>query len=400
MCGSRKLIQVWDFGKTPFANAYISPKDIRKKEQLAPLNVYKCLNCHLVQLLHVVDPNVLFGNYLYVSSTSPSFVRHFEEYAETLRTRLHLTQEDLVIDVGSNDGVLLKPLKDAGVRVLGVEPAKNIARQANKEGIPTVSKFFLPTMAKELAKKHGRAKVISANNVFAHTDNVDEFVKAVKEMLAPGGVFVFEVQYLKDLLEKNLFDIVYHEHVCYYHLHPLVRFFEKHDLQVFDVERVPVHGGSIRVYVGASKMRISKRLKALLRQEEKAGLNTLRPYGVFAKRITNNKKQLRALLQRIRKQGKRVVGYGAPAKATTLMYVFKLTKKDIAYIVDDSPLKQGLLMPGRHIPIVSSAKLRQDQPEYALILAWNFAEPIVQHNDWFAKAGGKWIVPVPRPRIV
>lgn len=400
MCGSKRLTKIWDFGKTPLANAYLKPHNVRKKEIFAPLTVTKCNDCHLVQLTHVVDPKVLFGNYLYVSSTSPSFVKHFEDYATTLRKRFKLSKKDLVVDVGSNDGVLLKPLKKAGVQVLGIEPAKNIARQANKEGIKTVAEFFLPKTAKKLAATYGRARAISANNVFAHTDDLDAFVEAVKEILAPDGVFVFEVQYLKDLLEKNLFDIVYHEHVCYYHLYPLMKFFKKHGLEVFDVERPEVHGGSIRVYVGRGR-KITARLNKLLKEEEKAGLNTLKPYQAFAKRIEKNKKKLRAILENIKRQGKRVAGYGAPAKATTLMYAFDLGKHDVEYIVDDSPFKQGRLMPGTHVRIVKPAALHsQGKPEYILILAWNFAEPIMQNNAWFSKKGGKWIVPVPEPRVV
>lgn len=400
MCGSTKFTKIWDLGKTPLANAYLKPRDVRKKEVFVPLEVYKCQNCHLVQLRHVVDPKVLFGSYLYVSSTSPSFVKHFEEYAKTLQKKFKLTKKDLVVDVGSNDGILLKPLKKAGTKVLGIEPAKNIARRANAEGIRTEAKFFSPEVAKKLRTQYGPAKIISANNVFAHTDNVDGFVEAIKAILKPDGVFVFEAQYLKDLLEKNLFDIVYHEHVCYYHLHPLIKFFKKHGLQVFDVERPSVHGGSIRVYVSRTRQP-SQRLQQLLQQEKKAGLNTLKTYEDFAKRIRKNKQKLREILQKIKKQGKRVAGYGAPAKATTLMYAFGLGKKDIEYIVDDSPFKQGRLMPGTRVPIVKAAALHaQGKPEYILILAWNFAEPIRQSNAWFGKKGGKWIVPVPEPRVV
>ncbi|MEK7557409.1 MAG: class I SAM-dependent methyltransferase, partial [Patescibacteria group bacterium] len=295
--------------------------------------------------------------------------------------------------------------------ILGVEPAKNIAAQANKDGIETVAEFFLPKVAKKLAKKYERAKVITANNVFAHTDDVDAFVGAVKELLAEDGVYVFEAQYLGDLLAKNLFDIVYHEHVCYYHATPMVQFFRKHGMEVFDVERPAVHGGSIRVYVGKGR-KMSKRLQQLLQEEEKMGLNTLAPYQEFAARIEKNKQKLRQIIDDIKQQGKRIAGYGAPAKATTVCYAFGIDGKDLEYIVDDSPLKQGRLMPGTHIPIVSSAVLRGEKPhfapdgatrgtpDYLIILAWNFAEPIMKNNAYFAEAGGKWIVPVPEPKVI
>ncbi len=404
MCGHERLAKVWSFGKTPLANNYLTPQEVAagQAEPLAPLEVYKCEDCHLVQMRDVVDPKVLFGNYLYVSSTSPAFVAHFEEYAKALIDRFHLTEKDLVVDVGSNDGVLLKPLQALGVRVLGVEPAQNIAGEANNHGIPTVAEFFLPAVAEKLKETYGSAKVIAANNVFAHTDELEKFVEAVKTLLAPEGVFVFEVQYLGDLITKNLFDIIYHEHLCYYHLHPLVQFFKKHGMRVFDVERPTVHGGSLRVYVqlaGGSQARHA-RLQQILDQEDRAGLNTLAPYQEFAQRIEHNKQKLRQMLSDIKRQGKRIVGYGAPAKATTLCYAFGIDENDLSYIVDDSPLKQGRLMPGTHIPIVSSTKLKEDAPDFCLILAWNFAEPIMKNNGFFAEQGGQWILPVPEPRVV
>lgn len=410
MCGGTNLTKVWSFGETPLANNYLTPKEVaaKKFEPTAPLDIYACTDCHLVQMCDVVDPKVLFGNYLYVSSTSPAFVKHFEDYAKTLVDRFGLTAHDLVVDVGSNDGVLLKPLQALGVKTLGIEPAANIAQQANAEGIETVADFFTPHLAGRLREQYGPAKVISANNVFAHTDGVDTFVEAVQRLLADDGVFVFEVQYLRDLLEKNLFDIVYHEHVCYYHVHPLVEFFRRYDMEVFDVERPTVHGGSIRVYVsrkaadGHGTSQRTKRLQQVLRDEEEAGLNTLKPYKEFAARMKKNKQKLQTLLHDLKKQGKKIVGYGAPAKATTLMYAFGIDGSLIDYIVDDSPLKQGRLMPGTHVAIREPhfAKASPGRPDYFIILAWNFAEPIMHSNAWFAEGGGKWIVPVPEPRVV
>lgn len=401
MCGSTKLTKIWSFGETSLANNYLTPFDVAqgKPEPMAPLDIYKCENCHLVQMRDVVDPKVLFGNYLYVSSTSPAFVKHFEEYAKTIVERFGLTEKDLVVDVGSNDGVLLKPLQKLGVETLGIEPATNIAQQANAEGVETVAEFFTPASAGRCAHLYGKARVITANNVFAHTDGVDEFVEALKRLLADDGIFVFEVQYLGDLIAKNLFDIIYHEHVCYYHMHPLVEFFRRHDMEVFDVERPSVHGGSIRVYVGRGKEK-TKRLEQILKEEEEAGLNTLKPYKDFAARIKENKLKLQKLLKDLKAQGKRIVGYGAPAKATTLMYAFGIDGTMLDYIVDDSPLKQGRVMPGTHVPIVGPLDFARGKPDYCLILAWNFAEPIRQNNADFAAGGGKWIIPVPNPRIV
>lgn len=403
MCGSEALARVWTFGPTPLANAYLSPDEVgRREEPFVPLDVYYCGDCHLVQLRDVVSPEVLFSHYLYVSSTSPSFVRHFEEYAETLRERFGLGNESLVVDVGSNDGVLLKPLAAGGVRVLGIDPAVNVAHIANEAGIETIADFFTPELARRLAAERGRADVITANNVFAHTDAVAGFTEAVQELLAKDGAFVFEVQYLGDLVAKNLFDIVYHEHVCYYSLHPLVRFFGERGMEVFDVEQTVVHGGSLRVYVqraGARQAR-SERVAALLAEEEAAGLTSVDPYRQFAQRVERNKTALLTLLRELKRAGRRIAGYGAPAKATTLCYALGIDGTMLGYIVDDAPLKQGLVMPGTHIPIKAPRALYDEMPHYCLILAWNFAESIMKNHQRFTAQGGRFILPVPEPRIV
>lgn len=399
-CGGHNLQTVWSFATTPPANSYLLPEEIGKKEVMAPLVVARCEDCFLVQLKHVVDPKVLFANYLYVSSTSPSFVAHFEEYATHLIDRFSLNKDSLVVDVGSNDGVLLKPLQQKGVKVLGIEPAKNIAEQANKEGIETIAQFFGPTLAREIKAEKGPATIITANNVFAHTDDIPFFVEAVKELLAPDGIFVFEVQYLKDLIEKNLFDIVYHEHLYYYHITPLRQFFEKMGMEIFDVEHVPVHGGSLRVFVqkkGGSHT-ISPTVEQMINAE--TALNTPAPYTAFAERITQNKKALTSMLHALKEADNSIVGFGAPAKATTLLYTFGIDANILEFIVDDSAFKQGRVMPGSHIPIVGPEALYKENPDYCLILAWNFAEPIMKNHGRFTKQGGKFIIPVPTPRIV
>lgn len=402
MCGSEELVKVWSFGETPLANSYVDPKKIPEDEPQAPLDVYYCQNCHLVQLRDVVDPDVMFTDYRYVSSTSPTFVKHFEDYANHLINRFKLDKKSLVVDVGSNDGILLKPLQEKGIKILGIDPAENVADIANREGIETLAEYFTPHVAGRCAEKYGKASIIAANNVFAHTDEVDVFVEAVKFLLSPEGVFVFEAQYLGDLMAKNLFDIVYHEHVCYYSVHPLVQFFAKHGMEVFDVERQTVHGGSLRVYVQwqGGPHRREERLDKVLREEEQQGLTRLATYREFADRVEQNKEQLRQMLHEIKQKGKKIVGYGAPAKATTLCYAFGIDKSVLDFIVDDSEMKQGLLMPGTHIPIVGWGALYADRPDYCLILAWNFAEAIQQNHKRFAEQGGRFIIPVPEPIIV
>ncbi|MBI2474666.1 MAG: class I SAM-dependent methyltransferase [Candidatus Taylorbacteria bacterium] len=400
LCGSRRLIALWQFGKTPLANSYLKKSELKRKEVEAPLNIARCQSCNLVQLTTVVDPKVLFSDYLYVSSTSPKFVAHFKAYARSISERFDVTKKDLVVDVGSNDGILLKHFAELGVNILGIDPAENVAEMANKRGLRTLAVFFNQAVAKDIRQKYGPAKIITANNVFAHTDQVRDFAVSAKELLAEDGVFVFEVQYLKDLVEQNLFDIVYHEHLCYYHLTPLVPFFSSIGLEVFDVRRMEVHGGSLRVFVGRSgKHSISKNIGEFLKREKY--LNTSKPYRAFMRRIKANEKKLRKLLKTIKKAGKRVVGYGAPAKATTLSYVFKLTGNDLDYIVDDDKkIKQGLFMPGTHIPIRPPEALYSDQPDYCLVLAWNFAALIVKNHERFTKQGGRFIIPVPSPKII
>jgi SAM-dependent methyltransferase len=327
-------------------------------------------------------------------------VAHFAEYAKTVADRFALSGDSLVVDVGSNDGVLLSHFKKHGTKILGIDPAENIAAEATRKGISTKTAFFKPEIAREIAEREGKASVITANNVFAHTDDILGFVEAIKELLSPDGVFIFEVQYLKDLIEKNLFDIVYHEHLLYYHLTPLVPFFKNKGLRIFDVERVPTHGGSIRVYVGwdAGPHQTSDRVALVLSGESQ--LNTLSTYAAFGKRIKAGGEKLRGLLLKLRAQGKRVVGYGAPAKATTLSYALGVDGTMLDYIVDDSPMKQGLYMPGTHIKIKAPEELYKDKPDYSLILAWNFSDSIVKNHRQFVENGGIFISPVPEPHLL
>ena len=400
LCGSTDLVQVLSFGETPLANAYLASADLDTPELCAPLVVNACRACKLIQLRDVVDPEVLFSNYLYVSGTSPVFVAHFADYAKTVAQRFSLSGDSLVVDVGSNDGVLLSHFKKEGTKILGVDPAQNIAEEATRKGIPTIAKFFTPETARGIVAEHGKASIITANNVFAHTDDVVGFVESVKELLLPDGIFIFENQYLKDLIEQNLFDMIYHEHLCYYHLTPLVPFFQRLGLRIFDVEHVPTHGGSIRVFVGweDGPHKTSEKVGHVLRGE--TVLNTVSTYHAFAERIDAIGKKLRSLLGEFRRHDKRIVGYGAPAKATTLCYALGINGNMLEYIVDDSKMKQGLYMPGTHIPIKVPDTLYTDTPDYCLILAWNFADSIVKNHQQFIKNGGAFILPVPIPRIL
>lgn len=402
VCKNKNLKKTISLGLTPLANAFLKEEQLVAPEPFFPLEVNFCPGCGLLQLEHVVSPDLMFKNYLYVSSTSPVFRAHFEEYAKQIKERFKLNKKSLVVDIGSNDGILLKPLKKLRVGILGVDPAKKIAKKATGQGLKTIPEYFDQKSAKKIAKDHGKADIITANNVFAHIHDIDDLTKAVKILLKKDGVFVIEVPYLVEFLQKNLFDTVYHEHLSYFSLKPLTIFFERQAMKVFDVQKVDVHGGSIRVFVKrkSAKHKVKPIVKRLLKEEEKLELHSAKTFLEFANNIKGNKIKLNRLLNKLKIQGKIIVGYGAPAKGNTLLNYFGIGKDILNYIVDDSPLKQGLYTPGTHIPIVSSEKLKRIRPDYILILAWNFADPIMRKLSDFSVKGGKFILPAPEPKIV
>ncbi|EKD87572.1 MAG: hypothetical protein ACD_36C00018G0001 [uncultured bacterium] len=401
-CKNTKLTKVLSLGPTPLANAFLTKEMLDKEEMFYPLDVYFCQNCHFLQLGHVVRPEILFKNYVYVSSTSPVFVEHFHDFAHDLIQRFDLDQKSLVVDIGSNDGILLKPLKEHNLRTLGIEPAQNIAARANKDGIKTIAKFFTTALARSIGKAYGQASVVTANNVFAHIDNLDEVIEGTKILLKKNGVFVVEAPYLVDFLTKNYFDLVYHEHLSYLSVKPLQTLFHRFDMEIFDVQKVPVHGGSIRVFVkgkGAAYKQTA-RLSHFLKLEKRMRLDRVETYFTYADKVRINKTKLIALLTKLKHQGKSIAGYGAPAKGNTLLNYFGIGTDYINYIIDDSPYKQGLYSPGKHIPVVASAMLAKQKPDYLLLLAWNFAKPIMEKLQDYQHQGGKFIVPVPRPKTV
>lgn len=402
LCGGQDLELVLSLVPTPPANAFVAPKDAAKKQETFPLDVHFCRSCGHVQLLDVVDPAELFEDYVYVSGTSPVFVKHFEDYANAVADRWKPAPGSLVVDIGSNDGTLLSFFKKKGLKVLGVDPAKAIAAEAARRGIETLTGFFTPALARKLRAERGPAAVVTANNVFAHADDLKGIAEGVRTLLAPDGVFVFEVSYLLDVVEKTLFDTIYHEHLAYHSVRPLVPFLEKAGLQMLEAERVDTHGGSLRVtaQLAGGPRRIGPSVAQLLTQEKRAGLDRPETFKKFAKDIEARKKELNALLARLKTEGKRVAGFGAPAKATTLMHHFELSSDALEFVVDDSPLKQGLLTPGLHVPVVPSSELYARKPDFALILAWNFAGAIVAKHAKFKEQGGKFIVPLPKVEVL
>lgn len=384
---------------TPQANAFVASSELAKSQVRYPLTLKFCADCGHLQLVDIIDPEILFRDYVYVSGTSPSFVAHFERYAASICERLTLTENDLVLDIGSNDGTLLKQFQKRGIGVLGIDPAEAISKSANDSGVPTLCAFFSPATAAGICAERGHAKVITANNVFAHIDDLTSVVKGVRELLSPDGLFVFEVSYLVDVYQGTLFDTIYHEHLDYHRVGPLRRFFDRFGMTLVDAERVSTHGGSLRGFARVGKHSVSDAIEALESLETQLGLNDVETFRKLQQRIEQTGQELSSLLSGLRDAGRSIAAYGAPAKATTLMHQFGLSSSIISYVIDDSPWKQGLFTPGLGLPVVSADILSDDPPDYLVVLAWNFADPIIAKNTQFAEEGGRFIVPLPTLQI-
>src|SRR3989344_4399571 len=399
ICKGGELTRILSLGEHPPVDNFTDAAHI-KDEKRYPLDVYFCGACNLVQLLDVVAEDKLFhGEYAYFSSASAPLVEHFRSYADDIKKE-YAKPGDLVVDIGSNDGILLQNLVE-NYRVLGIEPSANVAEVARKKGIETLNGFFTVEMAKNIVEKYGKATVVTANNVFAHIDDLDEIVRAVKELLTDDGVFVSESHYLLDLIEHREFDTVYHEHLCYYSVKPLMHLFGRFDMEVFDVRRAPVHGGSIRVYARRKTgARIAPSVPELLDLEEKAGLHTLERFSSFHKEVEAIRDQLVSLVRGFRAEGKIVSAYGAPAKGNTLLNFCGFTADDLKYVTDTTPYKIGLLTPGSHIPVVSPEILTTETPDYILLLAWNYREFILKKEHALRERGAKFIIPIPEVEIV
>ena len=400
-CGSRQLSSAIKLKPTPLANNYLKYKNENHKNDLFPLEVFFCDDCKHLQLIDVVDPKILYENYLYVSGTSPVFIEHFKNYATYLSE--NYCAKGLVVDIGSNDGTLLKEFKKLGYSVLGIEPARDIGKQASIEGIETILDFFNPSLSSSIKSQYGLAKIITANNVFAHIDKPISFLEGIKSLLSPEeGIFVFEVSYLKDVIDNIYFDTIYHEHLDYHTLLPLKTFMDRSGFEVIEASCINTHGGSIRVIsqIKGGKYSVNSSVNKLIKDEEKLGLHNLSTYKSFSNRIDKTGKELKQTLLEIKSKGKKVAAYGAPAKATTLMYHFDIGSETIDFIVDDSKWKQFLFSPGKNIPIYPKEYIALKKPDYILVLAWNFAESIIKNNEEFKSMGGKFIIPLPTVEIV
>lgn len=401
-CTGTSLRHFVTLGPTPLANAFLKDASEFDQEQSFPLDVYFCEDCSLVQLADVVNPEVLFGDYIYVTGTTGVIREHNEEYASSVIDDLGLGQDNLVVEIASNNGALLSCFLARGVKVLGIEPAVNIAEIAIEKGIPTANRFFDSRTAAEIRSEYGPASAVIANNVLAHVDETVDFLKGCRHLLATGGRVVVEVPYLEDLVENVEFDTVYHEHLCYFSITALLRLYRSAGLSVLRIEKRDIHGGSLRVFAGSEKEFPSHSDDVLEAAEsEKAkGLADYDTYRKFAEKVAENKDRLTKMLTELKAAGRSIAAYGAPAKGNTLLNHFGIGTDLLDFTVDKNALKVGTYTPGAHLPVLPVSAVLERQPDYLLILAWNFGEEIMREQSEYKKRGGKFIIPIPEATIV
>jgi hypothetical protein len=391
-----------DLGMSPLSNAFVKPEALDRTEAFYPLTVYVCAECLLVQLPAVETPENIFSDYAYFSSYADSWVEHARAYCQSMIARFALDATTQVVEIASNDGYLLQHFVQAGLPVLGVEPAANVAAVAQGKGIETLVRFFGVALARELVAAGRRARLLLGNNVLAHVPDLNDFVAGLKILLADDGVITMEFPHLLRLIEGNQFDTIYHEHFSYFSLLAVQRVFAAHGLTIFDVDELPTHGGSLRIYARHAREGEAQgeRVVHLLTTEREYGLDRLETYARFAEQVRETKRALLAFLIRAKEEGKRVAGYGAPAKGNTLLNYCGVGTDFLDYTVDRSPHKQGLFLPGTRIPIHAPGRLRETRPDYVLILPWNLKDEIVDQMADVRSWGGRFVVPIPRVEVV
>ena len=403
-CHSEQLAMFLDLGYVPLAGALLR-KDQIPMERFYPLQACFCRTCTLVQVDNAVPRESLFGEYFFYSSVMTTLVEHFAQLAAEVHARFLPLGKSLVVEIGCNDGALLKPLAARGIRCVGVDPASNVTRSIRGDRLLIINDFFGERVTKRICEEHGEAAVILSSYSFAHIDDMDDVMRGIKTLLKRDGVFIVEIHYLPTLLEEMQYDMIYHEHFSYYSLMALTRFFARYDMEVFDVKSFPrVRGGTKRFYVrhvGGLDEPISEAVGTLLERERAQRLDQLETYLGFAARVHQTKRELLALLERLKAEGKRIIGYGASGRATTIMNFCGIDDRYLDYVADDTPAKQGMYTPGTHLVIKPWAATEESpRPDYALAFVWSFIDEVVQKRAEYLQRGGRFIVPLPRVKMI
>jgi len=401
-CNSLLSKTFLNLGTSPLSNSYLNSEQLTLKESFFPLHAFVCQKCFLVQLEEFQTPKDIFSNYVYFSSYSTTWLEHAKDYVKMMISRFKINIENNVIEIASNDGYLLQFFQEKNIPVLGIEPAKNVAKIAKKKGIPTMNKFFGEKTAIELFESKKKADILIGNNVLAHVPNLNDFIKGLKILLNSGGVITLEFPHILQLIQYNQFDTIYHEHFSYFSFITLQKILAFHKLNIFDVEELSTHGGSLRIFVchDDDEFLISNNVELLIQKEQKFGLDKIETYVNFQQNINHLKNSLHKFFVSTKKENKTIVGFGAPAKGNTLLNFCKIGTNFLDYVVDNNPHKQGLFLPGTHIPIFSPQKIYETKPDYLIILPWNLKNEIIEQTNFIKEWGGKHVLLIPEIEII